>query len=93
MANGARFKIGDEEFACIAIDAPSDRDYPELTSEERAVCVHILAGLSTVEIAEARGVSPKTIENQTTSIFRKLGVFSRSELVVLALERGRRRAD
>lgn len=42
-----------------------------------------LANLSNAEIAERRGTSPRTVANQVASLFRKLGVASRSELRAL----------
>ncbi len=40
-------------------------------------------GETTPDIAKARGVSKKTLANQLDSIFRKLDVSSRAELVLL----------
>ena len=61
-----------------------------LTEAEQAVALLAFEGATNGEIAEARSVSVKTIGNQLESIYRKLGVSSRAELV-LRLKRGRRR--
>jgi DNA-binding NarL/FixJ family response regulator len=53
-----------------------------LTPAERAVVVAILAGLPNREIAEQRGVSPRTIANQISRIFEKLKVGSRLTLAL-----------
>ncbi len=51
-----------------------------LSATEREVLVALLAGSTTADIAQRRGVRPNTIANQTASIFQKLGVRSRAEL-------------
>jgi DNA-binding NarL/FixJ family response regulator len=53
-----------------------------LTPAERAVVEAILAGLPNREIAEQRGVSPRTIANQISRIFEKLKVGSRLTLAL-----------
>jgi DNA-binding CsgD family transcriptional regulator len=57
---------------------------PRLTPAERDVALGLLAGRSNLELAAARGSSPRTIANQIASIFKKLGVRSRSELAARA---------
>jgi DNA-binding CsgD family transcriptional regulator len=51
-----------------------------LTAAEREVAQAILDGASNKEIAQQRGVAPRTVANQVASVFRKLGVSSRAEL-------------
>jgi two-component system, NarL family, response regulator DevR len=53
---------------------------PSLTDRERQV-IHLVAeGLTDKEIASSLFVSPRTVQNQLTSIRRKLGLGRRSEL-------------
>ena len=59
----------------------------KLTSTERAVATLAAGGASNADIARARGAAVRTIENQLASIYRKLGVHSRSELACAANER------
>ncbi len=54
-----------------------------LTEAERDVVLGVLQGLSNKEIASARRRSVRTVANQLTCAFRKLGVQSRRELVAL----------
>jgi DNA-binding CsgD family transcriptional regulator len=54
-----------------------------LTDAEREVLGQVLGGRSNVDIAHARRTSPRTIANQITAIYRKLGVTSRRELFAL----------
>jgi DNA-binding NarL/FixJ family response regulator len=58
-----------------------------LTDAEAEVVRLALAGLGNAEIARRRGTCERTVANQLASIFRKLGVASRSELAVAALSR------
>ena len=55
---------------------------PGLTESQRDVARRVFEGQSAREIAQARGSSPRTIGNQLESIYRKLGVTSRVELVL-----------
>ena len=56
---------------------------PGLTDAEREVVEAIVEGKSNAQIAAARGRSARTVANQVNSVFRKLGVGSRTELVAL----------
>ncbi len=55
------------------------------TDAECEVCRHMIAGLSALEIAEARGVSEGTVKSQFKSIYAKTGVHRRADLLRLAL--------
>ncbi len=56
-----------------------------LTATEQEVAREVFGGASNSEVAERRGVSVKTIANQLRSIYDKLGVTSRVEMVVALL--------
>jgi DNA-binding CsgD family transcriptional regulator len=53
----------------------------KLSKAEKEITICILKGLSPSEIAEVRSTAVGTVKTQTTSIYRKLGVKSRSELL------------
>ena len=55
----------------------------QLTSREKEIAVLIRKGMSDKEIATELDLSVKTISNYNTSIFRKLEVAGRSELIAL----------
>lgn len=55
----------------------------ELTPVEREVAELLLGGASYREIAARRGRSVRTIAKQVASVFKKLGVSSRSELAAV----------
>lgn len=52
-----------------------------LTTAERDVTLLIIRGLSVADIAAARNTAQGTIKAQSTSIFRKIGVGSKTELM------------
>lgn len=65
-----------------------DSDADQLTSHELQVAVIVAGGASNREAAAALFLSPKTIEFHLASIYRKLGVRSRTELAAVAARRG-----
>jgi DNA-binding NarL/FixJ family response regulator len=70
----------------VVLSFPTDAP---LTDAEHCIASALLAGKSNAEIARARGTTARTIANQIASLFRKLGVQSRAQLVAdAALFRG-----
>jgi DNA-binding NarL/FixJ family response regulator len=67
----------------VVLSVPLSRPaaFAALTKAEIEVAEGLLAGTSQAGIARARVVSKRTIERQVESIYRKLGVSSRYELV------------
>ncbi|HTJ80927.1 MAG TPA: helix-turn-helix transcriptional regulator [Polyangiaceae bacterium] len=67
----------------LAIGAPtSPVEWPEhLSRAEREVAEGIAAGLSSGQIAKRRGTSVSTVSNQLHSLYAKLGIGSRAELL------------
>ena len=60
----------------------------ELTPREREVVLLVAKGLSNVEVGERLFLSEATVKTHLTSILRKLALRDRTQLVVLAYERG-----
>jgi DNA-binding CsgD family transcriptional regulator len=58
-----------------------DADLPGLTEQERRVARAVASGLSNREVAAQLYLSPKTVEFHLSSVFAKLGVSSRHQLV------------
>ena len=54
-----------------------------LTEAETDVASLMLLGMSNAEIGQRRATSARTVANQVASLFRKLGIVSRSELACL----------
>jgi pimeloyl-ACP methyl ester carboxylesterase/DNA-binding CsgD family transcriptional regulator len=78
-----------EEIRSFLGDGPAAAaEFPELTAREREVLEQVARGLSNQEIAEHLGISPKTVRNQVSALFDKLGVSSRAQAIVKAREAG-----
>lgn len=60
----------------------------KLTSRERQVIRHIAEGLTTKEISQVMGVSPKTIDNHRTNLMQKLDLHNVAEVVIYAAKSG-----
>ena len=62
--------------------------FPELSPREREVLDLLATGLSNAAIADRLGLSVKSVNNRTSSIFAKLEVAGRTEAVIRAREAG-----
>jgi len=71
-----------------SIDHAVDMRLRDLTARERQVLEHLAAGLSNGEIAAQLHVAEKTVRNQVSAIFGKLGVTTRAQAIVCAREAG-----
>jgi DNA-binding NarL/FixJ family response regulator len=72
-----------------------DRQHPEresgydgLTSREMETLILIAKGLVAKEIARTLDISEKTVRNHISNIYRKLGIYDRSQLVIYAMKKG-----
>lgn len=61
---------------------------PSLTVRERQVLDRLAAGRSNTAIAQALGLSVKTVSNHVSNVFTKVGVTTRAEAVVLGRDHG-----
>jgi len=77
------FSLGPDEFAIIPVAGDPAPCLANLSAAETRVLAELAIGRSNREIATSRGTSLRTITNQVSAVFRKLGVRSRSELVLL----------
>ncbi|MCY4583487.1 MAG: response regulator transcription factor [Chloroflexi bacterium] len=64
------------------------REEVDLTPREKEILVSFCRGMSYVAIAEARGVKVVTVRNAIYTIQVKLGVDSKQEVVVWAVQKG-----
>jgi DNA-binding NarL/FixJ family response regulator len=81
--------VADGLLAQIGTAAPEPAyPFPQLSDRERQVLDLLVAGNRTNEIAATLFVAPKTVSNQLTSIYGKLGVADRTEAILLAREQG-----
>ena len=80
-----------EEFRAFAGNGKDDNDtlrQSGLTESELQVLALIARGLDNGDIAASLKKSEKTVRNQVTSIFAKLGVKTRAQAIVLARDSG-----
>lgn len=73
--------VDGEEFALFEWPAPDAESDAKLTPSEREVLALLAAGSSNQQIAQARGVSVRTVANQVASLLDKLNAASRYELI------------
>lgn len=57
-----------------------------LTPREREIADAILGAASNKAIAERLGISEQSVKNRLTSLYRKIGVASRLELVLVLMK-------
>jgi DNA-binding NarL/FixJ family response regulator len=89
-----RFDVGPDSFGVLVVPLGSPSASAEavnLTQSEQSVLQLMLDGKSNQEIAKSRRTAVRTVANQVASIFKKLGVGSRSELYAF-VARGKRLA-
>lgn len=65
-----------------------DRLFDRLAPREREILAKLVGGLSNTEIGKALFISEKTVRNQLTRIFDKLGVANRAQAIVFARDHG-----
>jgi DNA-binding CsgD family transcriptional regulator len=73
----------DEDFVVLSFSLPED-DHEALSPAESEVASLVMAGRSNAEIAAVRGTSVRTAANQVASLFRKLRIRSRLQLITNA---------
>ncbi|HEX9133691.1 MAG TPA: response regulator transcription factor [Ktedonobacteraceae bacterium] len=62
--------------------------YHGLTAREMEMLVLITRGMLAKEISRTLAISEKTVRNHISSIYRKLNIFDRSQLVIYAMRNG-----
>jgi len=77
-----------ESAALAAPLAPLNEARASLTPREREVLAHLRLGHTNAQIALALGSAERTVRNQLSSIYEKLGVGSRAEAVARSAELG-----
>ncbi len=69
-------------------DGPVADPVAVLTHREREILRSLAAGASTIDVAEAFGISPLTVQSHVKNILAKLGVHSKVEAVRIAWRHG-----
>ena len=75
------FQVAGDEYAMFAFAIPEMKLPAGLSAAEREVARAVVEGQSNKEIAVTRSTSPYTVANQLRSIYAKLGVSNRLELI------------
>ncbi len=77
---------------CEAAGVPERSSHVEalqpLTPREREVLGYLRHGYTNAQIATALGTAERTVRNQLSSIYEKLGIATRAEAAVMAVELG-----
>lgn len=81
-----------EFFSMTAEAEPVSSDpFSTLSPREREIFGLVTDGLANAQIAERLSISEKTVRNHVSSVYDKLGVWSRAQAMVFARDRGFRR--
>jgi pimeloyl-ACP methyl ester carboxylesterase/DNA-binding CsgD family transcriptional regulator len=75
------------EFTGIRPHAES-KQLRSLTHREKEILAKLVSGMTNAEIGRSLFISDKTVRNQLTRIFEKLGVSNRSQAIIFAKDRG-----
>jgi DNA-binding NarL/FixJ family response regulator len=62
--------------------------FDSLSPREREILGLITEGLGNAQIAERLSISEKTVRNHVSNLFDKLGVWTRSQAIVFAIDHG-----
>jgi signal transduction histidine kinase/DNA-binding CsgD family transcriptional regulator len=77
-----------DQRASSSQNAPDGPSAASLTRREREVLAGVAAGLTNKQIAAQLGISDRTVQFHLGNVLAKLGVASRTEAAVLALQNG-----
>jgi DNA-binding NarL/FixJ family response regulator len=70
----------------VAVPTARGRGPEDLTQQEAAVAALVVEGLTNREIADRLFLSVKTVEGHLTTIYGKLGLTSRAQLIASGIE-------
>jgi len=85
----ARFREAVLDFVGLgAIRSGEDPAFATLSPREREILTLMTEGLANAEIAARLEISEKTVRNQISRLFDKLGVWTRAQAIVFARDRG-----
>ena len=83
-----RFQEAVLDFTGVASERPDHDAFRALSPREREVLALLSEGLDNGQIGERLSISEKTVRNHVSSVYDKLGVWTRAQAVVFAREHG-----
>ena len=83
-----RFQEAVLDFTGVASERPDHDAFRALSPREREVLALLSEGLDNGQIGERLSISEKTVRNHVSSIYDKLGVWTRAQAVGVAREHG-----
>jgi pimeloyl-ACP methyl ester carboxylesterase/DNA-binding CsgD family transcriptional regulator len=84
-----RFQEAVLDFSGIrSVEDRGDDPFASLSPREREILALITEGLGNVQIGERLSISEKTVRNHISSVYDKLGVWTRAQAMVFARDRG-----
>lgn len=85
--------IATRVLSLLGTETPRDESFPQLTAREREIMRLIAQGMGNASIADQLVLSPKTVRNHVSHIFRKLHVTDRSQAIAKARRTGVTRSE
>ena len=80
--------LSTQVYQALVLEMQSDKDETALSDRELEILRLAKRGLPNPQIAQSLHISPGTVRNHLSAIYRKLGVHSRHEALQIAAERG-----
>jgi len=78
----------DEVLEFVGMPESVGDEFASLSPREREILKLIAEGLGNAQIADRLSISEKTVRNHVSNVFDKLGVWTRAQAIVFAIERG-----
>ncbi len=85
--------IATRVLSLLGTATPRDESFPQLTLREKEIMRLIAQGMGNASIADQLVLSPKTVRNHVSHIFRKLRVTDRTQAIAKAKEAGITRSE
>ncbi|RSN29247.1 DNA-binding response regulator [Amycolatopsis sp. WAC 04169] len=85
--------IATQVLALLGTETPRNESFPELTAREREIMRLIAQGMGNASIADRLVLSPKTVRNHVSHIFRKLQVTDRAQAIAKIRKAGVARSE
>ncbi|MFI7115900.1 response regulator [Amycolatopsis sp. NPDC049868] len=85
--------IATRVLSLLGTEPPRDESFPQLTAREREIMLLIAQGLGNATIADRLVLSPKTVRNHVSHIFRKLQVTDRAQAIAKIRKAGVARSE